>query len=217
MLPNKQRVVIVTGGNLGSWTLDRLREKDYVIGADAGALFLIRHGIKPDLSLGDFDSVREAELDEIAANSHETASFDPIDKNYTDTELALIKALKLEPDSILLLGALGSRFDHTLANVHLLRTAADQGCSAAIEDASNRIRLLRGGQSLEIVRSELPHVSLLPLSEEASGIDLTGFQYPLQDATLRIGQSLGISNALAADAGTVTLRDGWLLVMETSG
>ncbi|PLT45855.1 thiamine pyrophosphokinase [Paenibacillus pasadenensis] len=212
-----QRVAIVTGGSLGPWTAGLLRPGDYIIGADAGALFLIRSGIRPDLSLGDFDSVQEDELAEIEAGSAELASFDPIDKNYTDTELALRRALDLDPASILIVGALGSRFDHSLANVHLLRLAAERGVETTIEDETNRIRLMRGGQSLHLQRSRFPHVSLLPLGETASGITLEGFRYPLREAELRIGQSLGISNALDGQTGRVSLRQGWLLVMETSG
>ncbi|SDT54973.1 thiamine pyrophosphokinase [Paenibacillaceae bacterium GAS479] len=213
-----QRIVIITGGNLGDWMIGKLRPDDYIIGADAGALFLVRSGICPDLSLGDFDSVTEEEMEEIIRGTREMASFDPIDKNYTDTELALMRAIERKPSSILIFGALGSRFDHSLANVHLLRKAAECGCATVIEDASNRIQLIQGGQTLTIQRSELlPHVSLLPLSEEVQGIDLEGFQYPLHDATLHIGQSLGISNVLAGDVGTIRLSKGWLLVMETAG
>ncbi|OXM16433.1 thiamine diphosphokinase [Paenibacillus herberti] len=213
-----QRIVIITGGNLGAWMIGKLRPDDYIIGADAGALFLVRSGICPDLSLGDFDSVTEEEMGEIIRGTREMASFDPIDKNYTDTELALMRAIERKPSSILIFGALGSRFDHSLANVHLLRKAAECGCAAVIEDASNRIQLIQGGQTLTIQRSDLlPHVSLLPLSEEVHGINLEGFQYPLHDATLRIGQSLGISNVLANDVGTIRSSKGWLLVMETAG
>ncbi|QJC52039.1 thiamine diphosphokinase [Paenibacillus albicereus] len=212
-----QRAAIVTGGSLGPWAAGLLRADDYLIGADAGALFLVRSGIRPDLSLGDFDSVQEAERAEIEAGSAELASFDPIDKDYTDTELALRRALDLNPASILIVGALGSRFDHSLANVHLLRLAADRGIETAIEDETNRIRLLRGGRSMPVERSRFPHVSLLPLSETTAGINLDGFRYPLREAELRIGQSLGISNALDGERGTVSLREGWLLVIESIG
>jgi thiamine pyrophosphokinase len=211
------RVVIVSGGSLGDWVLDSIADGDHIIGADAGALFLVRNGIKPDLSLGDFDSVSPEEQEEVRAGSLDSASFDPIDKNYTDTELALLRALELKPASIVLLGATGSRLDHTLSNIHLLRLAAAQGIPAAVEDAANRVRLLPPGNRLEISKSRFNHVSLLPLSIEVRGIDLSGFQYPLHNATLEIGQSLGISNVLAAEVGTVTVSEGWLLVIESIG
>ena len=211
------RVVIVSGGSLGSWILDLIQEGDRIIGADAGALFLVRHGIKPHLSLGDFDSVSPEEQKDIRAESLESASFDPVDKNYTDTELAFRRGLDLKPSSILLLGATGSRLDHTLANVHLLRLSAEQGIPGAIEDAANRIRVLPPGSSMALGRSRFEHISLLPLSMRVAGINLAGFQYPLTDASLEIGQSLGISNALAAESGTVSSAEGWLLVIESIG
>ncbi len=211
------RVVIVSGGSLGSWALDLIREDDYIIGADAGALFLVRQGLKPHLSLGDFDSVSPEEQHAIQAGSLELASFDPVDKNYTDTELAFRRGLDLKPSSLLLLGATGSRLDHTMANVHLLRSAAEQGIVASIEDAANRVRVLPPGSTLAIRRSRFEHISLLPLSLRVTGINLDGFRYPLTDAALELGQSLGISNVLAAEAGTVSTADGWLLVMESIG
>ena len=154
------------------------------MGADAGALFLVRSGRRPRLSLGDFDSIGADEEDEVRRFSEEVASFDPVDKNYTDTELALRRAMEWAPESILLLGATGTRLDHTLANIHLLRLASEAGINTAIEDADNRIRLLSPGQSLEVNAGGYEHVSLLPLSMETSGINLTGFKYPLNDASL---------------------------------
>jgi thiamine pyrophosphokinase len=206
-------IVICTGGQLGDWALDFINTADLLIGADSGARFLISHGFRPDIAIGDFDSVSEEELLAIQANSAKTISCDPIDKNYTDTEMAVRLALDLKPRKLVLLGALGTRFDHSLANVHLLALAIEQNVIAAIIDDHNKISLTKDQMTIEA--EGYPNVSLLPLSMRVEGITLTGFQYPLNEAVLTIGQSLGISNVLISDSGTIQLRAGLLLVIQS--
>ncbi|MGO4182733.1 thiamine diphosphokinase, partial [Paenibacillus sp. TAF43_2] len=96
------RIVICTGGQLGAWALAHIKPDDLLIGADSGARFLIKNGRRPDISIGDFDSVSEEDLLEIRKNSGQTIACDPIDKNYTDTEMAIRLALDLQPTEIIL-------------------------------------------------------------------------------------------------------------------
>ncbi|MFD2368511.1 thiamine diphosphokinase [Brevibacillus sp. GCM10020057] len=210
---NPNRILLFAGGNLGTWALRHIREDDWLVGVDRGALFLIRHGCTPRLAIGDFDSVSGEEWAEIENNSQTVTSCDPIMKDLTDTEMALAWALERQPAEIVLLGALGTRFDHTLANVHLLRKALHAQIPCKIVDENNEIHLTDG--TLTVERDHFAHVSLLPLSPEVTGITLTGFQYPLENATLRIGDTLGISNVLTADAGTISVRSGLLLVIKS--
>ncbi|RIX53616.1 thiamine diphosphokinase [Paenibacillus nanensis] len=208
-----QRIVIFAGGALGDWSLGLVRESDTLIGADSGARFLLQNGLAPDVAIGDFDSVSEEEMALIREKSGRTIACDPIDKDYTDTEMAFRLALDMKPSELLLIGALGTRFDHSLANVHLLALADAFGIPAQIIDAHNRIRLISRTCVLE--RVDHPQVSLLPLSEQVTGITLSGFQYPLNNATLTIGQSIGISNVLLAESGTIRLKEGRLLVIQS--
>ena len=206
-------IIICTGGSLGAWALQHMEDSDFYIGADSGALFLVDNGITPHIAIGDFDSVTAEERERIAANCGEMIPCDPVDKNYTDTELAFRLALSRKPSRIKLLGALGTRFDHALANVHLLALAEAEGVEACILDKHNAISLATS--SLVVHQGGYSQVSLLPLTEAVTGITLSGFQYPLQNATLTIGQSLGISNVLAEPTGTVSLTSGKLLVIQS--
>lgn len=207
------RIIICTGGQLGSWALEHIETADLLIGADSGARFLISQGLRPDISIGDFDSVSEEDLIVIREKSGQTIACDPIDKNYTDTEMAVRLALDMQPRELILLGALGTRFDHSLANVHLLALAAAQHVQAAIIDNHNKISLIQDQTTIE--QQGFPNVSLLPLSMRVEGITLNGFQYPLTEAELTIGQSLGISNVLTAASGTIRIREGLLLVIQS--
>lgn len=207
------RIIIITGGTLGDWALEEIRSDDILVGSDRGALFLIQNGYNPHISMGDFDSVTADELAIIRASSKEFIDCDPIYKDLTDTEMAFNWALDQHPSQILLVGALGTRFDHSLANVHLLRKGMAQGIPCAIMDANNLIMVI--DQSTRVRKGPYTHISLLPLSLEVKGITLHGFQYPLQQATLEIGMSLGISNVLLEPEGLIELSSGLLLVIQS--
>jgi thiamine pyrophosphokinase len=209
-----QRIIIFTGGTLGAWALEDLRPDDVFIGADRGALFLVQHGLTPAIALGDFDSINNVELELIRQSSRELLACDPVMKDLTDTEMAFNWALNQKPEEIIIYGALGTRLDHSLANIHLLRKALELLIKCTIIDAHNRIRLTDHYLQLE-KSARFSYVSLLPLSLEVKGITLEGFQYPLHNATLQLGQSLGISNIIAAPLGHIHLNEGLLLVIES--
>jgi thiamine pyrophosphokinase len=215
MVNNSQkRALIVSGGRLGAWVLDVIQPDDILIGADRGALFLIQHGYRPDLAIGDFDSVSEQERSEIRKHSKEFLPCDAILKDESDTELAFIHAWNMKPKEIVLLGALGTRFDHSLANIHLLHKANSLHIACSIVDEFNIITATESSLEVAPVKG-FTHVSLLPLSFEVTGVTLTGFQYPLQEATLIMGQTLSISNVLLEASGHVQIRTGVLLVIQS--
>ncbi|WP_337101392.1 thiamine diphosphokinase [Paenibacillus sp. YIM B09110] len=207
------RIIIFTGGLLGDWALEHITEDDLLIGADSGARFLVQHGLRPDIAIGDFDSVSDSDLAVIRGQSAKTIACDPIDKDFTDTEMAFRLALDLKPQEVMLLGALGTRFDHSLANVHLLALADELGISASIIDQHNIIYL--ASTVTTVHKRNFANVSLLPLSMEVTGITLHGFQYPLAEATLSIGMSLGISNVLLDETGILSFREGKLLIIQS--
>ncbi len=211
---NHNRILIFSGGNLGPWALKHIRDEDLLVGVDRGAIFLIRHEYVPHYAIGDFDSVTEEELEQIRGRCNKIDCYDPVDKDYTDTELAFEWALSRRPREIVMLGVIGSRIDHTLANIQLLTRGLQKGISCRIIDEKNEIMLIDRPTTLR--KGRFDHVSLLPMTQEVSGITLNGFKYPLQDATLTIGQTLGISNVLEAEEGRITLRSGQLLVICSS-
>ncbi|MFY0546150.1 thiamine diphosphokinase [Brevibacillus sp. H7] len=208
-----KRMLLFAGGNLGEWAIDHIREDDFLIGVDRGALFLVRHKRNPHLAIGDFDSVTPEELVEITEQSAQFLTCDPVMKDFTDTEMAFNWALERQPEEIVLLGVLGTRFDHTLANVHLLVKGLRAGVDCRILDEKNEVILI--DRETSVSRGRFTHISLLPLSEKVTGITLEGFQYPLHNAALRIGDSLGISNVLQDVQGTIRVAAGKLLVIKS--
>jgi thiamine pyrophosphokinase len=190
---------------------DRLRAADLVVAADGGALPLVRLGLPPHLVVGDLDSLDTASEADLCALGVELRRY-PRAKDETDLELALLLAAERGAATIDVLGALGGRWDHTLANVAMLDMPELRG---------RQVRLLDGRQTLFAVRDAAPlegrrgdTVSLLPLTPEAHGVTTRGLLYPLQDATLRYERARGVSNVLLDAPGHVALREGLLLVVQ---
>ena len=118
-ISNIKLLVIVAAGNLSPELLPEIKKADYVIAADSASLWLINHGIKPNLAIGDFDSLSANDFNFIKKRIHHIKIFPPV-KNYTDMHLAVKEVLKIKPDKVIIIGGTGSRLDHFLANVILL-------------------------------------------------------------------------------------------------
>ena len=137
------------------------------------------------------------------------------EKDETDTELALRKAMALGCEEIAVLGATGGRADHMMGNVQLLFQCLQKGVFAYLADPQNKIYLLDGEREYQKGQVWGKYISFLPLTERVYGITLEGFKYPLKDRDIEIGTSLCISNELAADEAVITLQDGVLIVVES--
>jgi thiamine pyrophosphokinase len=193
---------------------EHIRAADLLIAADGGALPLLRAGIVPHVAIGDMDSIDEAGLAKLEAHGITPQRF-PREKDETDLELALLYAAAAGATAIDILGALGGRWDHTLANVALL---------ALPELRERRTRLLADRQTLFLVRDAAmlegqvgDTVSLLPLTGAAHGVTTRGLRYPLDGATLSYERARGVSNVLLTPPGSVSLREGLLLVVQHAG
>lgn len=207
------RVLIFAGGNIAPDFKEHIKPGDYIIGADFGALFLVEHGIVPDIAVGDFDSVTPEQLERIKDAGKEVMAVDPVDKDLTDAELAFDLALSKQPQEILMFGVLGSRFDHSIANIQMMLRALQHQIASSIWDEHNRMMLT--GSTAIIERLNFSYVSLIPLTPEVTGITLQGFQYPLDNASIRMGQSVGISNKLLEQEGTIQIESGLLLIIQS--
>jgi thiamine pyrophosphokinase len=196
------------------------RPCDLVVAADRGALAAVALGLRPDVVVGDIDSLGPAEADRLARAGIPFERV-PAEKDETDTELALLVALRRGASDVVILGALGGpRLDHALANVALLDHPALAGTSAAILDARTRIRLLSaaggtaGPASLALPGPVGGIVSLIPVGEAADAVTTDGLAYALSGATLPAGPARGVSNVRTAPVARVTLGSGRLLVIE---
>ncbi len=185
-------------------------------GADRGALLLAERGIKMEAAFGDFDSVTEGELEFIRQAAKDVYVYPP-EKDETDLELSLAWAYRQKPNRIIIYGATGGRMDHAMGNIMLLASAEHlrQPVKASIEDLQNEISFYYPG-SYTIHKQRKPYVSFIPISEEITGITLTGFLYPLTDAVLKRGRTLSISNQLNSQTGTFSFSSGILMMIRST-
>ncbi|HEY8239404.1 MAG TPA: thiamine diphosphokinase [Candidatus Limnocylindrales bacterium] len=192
------------------------------IAADGGARSAAAFGIRLDYWVGDGDSIDDATLDRLALEGVAVQRAAP-DKDESDTELALLAAIRHGADAVVILGALGGvRFDHALANIGLLRHPALDGRPVRLYDeVASRISLISSPDDdgipvtvdFEGRRGDL--VSLLPLGLAAEGVRTEGLQFELRDEVLSGGRTRGLSNIRTADVARITVEYGWLLVIET--
>lgn len=209
----QKRVMILTGGHLPKVQLCQQCKAtiDMLICADMGIEYAQQLGWQPDLILGDFDSASPEAVAVYRKQGCMVQTY-PRMKDYTDTHLAVEAALESGATEIIILGGTGTRLDHTLGNIQLLKRIANDGAAGQIIDDHNTITVITDtfiihGQSGDLV-------SLLPLTEQVTGVTLNGLQYPLHDATLSIGNPIGISNVLTGETATVQLRSGALIVIK---
>ncbi len=208
-------VVIFAGGTVqpGTAVNAALARADLVIAADSGAESALHYGHVPAFVVGDFDSLT-IPITELEAKGSQLIRAN-VEKDETDTELAIQVALEHSASEITLLGAIGgTRFDHTIANILLL--ADIETVPICIVDGPMTCWLLRGPSRTIISGQPEDLLSLFPLMSDATGISTHNLYYPLQEETLRFGKPRGVSNALTDERAEVSLESGLLLVMYTN-
>jgi len=195
-------------GQLARW----LRADDYLIAADGGARHCAALGILPAVLVGDLDSIGPELLAEYEQAGVEIERHPPR-KDETDLELAVRRAVADGATEILLLGALGGRLDQTLANL-LLPARTEWPVPISLADGQQMAQILRGGGTIILAGAPGNTVSVVPLSAEVTGITYAGLEYPLVNATLRLGSTQGVSNRMAGESATVRIASGILLVVQ---
>jgi len=191
-----------------------LRPGDRLVAADGGAAVTLALGLVPDLVVGDLDSLDPAVLAAIPGCPVRTF---PARKDKTDTHLALEAALEWQPAEVVVCGAFGDRFDHSLGLV-LLVAGAPWRPAVRLRSARQEAFAVRGGDGPALVRGRPGDVvSLLPLSQVVRGVTTSGLGYPLCRGELRWGETLGVSNEMLADEATVEVEEGCLLVVRLDG
>lgn len=211
------KTLIVSGGELNKDFLQAFisnNEMDYIIAVDKGLEILDSINIFPNCILGDFDSIKNGILEKYNRQDIKIIKLNP-EKDFSDTHMALKEAIEMKSTEIYILGALGKRMDHTIANIHILREALENNIECKIIDTNNIIKLITKGTEI-VHKSKYKYISLFPLTTSVKGITLHGFKYPLTNDTLAIGHSIGVSNELLDNIGTISISDGILIMIQSN-
>lgn len=181
-----------------------LTGEELVIAADGGLEHTKRLGIRPDVILGDFDSL---------GYTPQGANVFPVEKDDTDAMLAVRRGLAEGCDLFFLYGSLdGPRLDHTIANFQTLQFLADHGARGYLIGNDTVVTVVKNG-TLRLPKEMQGTISVFCQGPDALGVTLRGLYYPLEDGTLTAGFPLGASNHFTGEESEISVRDGSLLVL----
>ena len=192
-------------------------EETLVVAADGGALVAEALGLRPDVVIGDGDSLPAADAERLRASGAELIS-QPRAKDESDTELAARLAVARGATRLWIIGGLGGpRFDHALANVLLLALPELAAVDAVLSDGLTTVRLVGrpNPSSIEVQGNPGDWLSLLPLSDRVAGVSTDGLAFALRDEDLVQGPTRGLSNELTGALASITVRGGRLAVVHT--
>ncbi|GCD09509.1 thiamine diphosphokinase [Clostridium tagluense] len=209
------KVIIISGGNPPSkeFITKEITEDTFLIGADSGANCLYDYNIEPHLLVGDFDSIDKGAF-EYFKKGKCIIDIYPAEKDFTDTEIAAQKALCMKPNEIVFLGCIGSRVDHLLGNIGMLKICMENGVDACIKDENNDIRLVNTSTSLSGTVGQI--FSLQSYGDEIIGLTIEGSKYPLNNYNLKTGQSITISNEFVLPQVELKFKSGTLMIILSS-
>lgn len=215
------KTVVICGGGpkneLMSFQSYSNDEDIVFIGADRGAITLLELGVMPQEAVGDFDSLSSEELMYLQQT---IKSLNPVssDKDETDAELAIAKALTFKPTHIVITGVTGGRLDHFMAilnSVYRFQTNYPH-VTFKIVNKWNELYLLSAGDHELVKNKELPYVSFFSFQRSIENVTLNGFKYDVADETIELGNARFTSNELLYEVGSISFTSGICLVIRSS-
>jgi thiamine pyrophosphokinase len=187
---------------------EHLASADLVIAADGGSQHCLALNLRPHVLIGDLDSIEPSVLANWEAQGVRVIRH-PVDKDQTDLELALVNAKEVGATQIVVLGGLGKRWDHSIANLLLLANLQFDGIDIVFIHGDQNLFVIKGKARLSATPGQ--RVSLLPLSSDVKRITTRGLKYSLKAEALLFGSSRGVSNVVINDDPQVEVQDGILL------
>ena len=207
-----QRALVFAGGDPPpAELLADLDRSALVIAADSGLDHALALGVRVDVVVGDLDSVTPDAL-ERARDSGADVVPHPAEKDETDLELALRRAVALGVQRVTVVGGGGGRHDHLLANALVLGHDDYSGLEVDALVGTARLTVIRDRAELRGTPGSF--LWLLPLGGPARGIRTEGLRYPLHDEELAPGTTRGVSNEFLAADAVVSLTAGVLLAVQ---
>lgn len=206
--------VLICAGNFSIEHIT-VEEDDFCIAVDGGYAYCKQLGIKPDLIVGDMDSLPENLQKEMQKNSGEKPGKVIClcqEKDDTDTLAALRIGMEKGYRNYRLYGALGGRIDHTIANIQCLSYLKNNGAEGIILEEGLAITVIKE-EKVSFGNREKGYLSLFSLGERAEGVTITGMKYPLNQALVTNDYPIGISNEFIGEDSMVEVRKGMLLAV----
>ena len=182
----------------------------FVIAVDGGYKRLSQLNIEIDLLVGDFDSMRKAEI-------RKNISIDNIvelnkEKDDTDTLYALKCGLKKGCDEFHIFGGTGKRVDHTIANIQCLAYLAQEGARGFMYGKDYIMTCIKD-ETIHFDKKQNGYVSIFSQTDISKGVCIEGLKYELKDAEIKSTFPVGVSNEFIGKSGLIKVKKGTLLIM----
>ena len=203
-----RRCVIIGGAGIERYDIvrARLRDDDYFVFCDSGLRHAEGLGASPDLIVGDFDSHENPHMDV------ETIVL-PREKDDTDTFFAAKEMLSHGFEEFLLVGVIGARLDHTLANLSILLMLDTAGKTAKAVDDYSEMEIVSSGPAF--IEDTYSFFSLLNITGEAEGVTIENAKYLLENAAIECDYQYAVSNeVLPGKVARVSVAKGRLLLIK---
>ena len=208
-----KKALLISGGRQVSKELIEKYLDRFIIIADGGARLLMKYGLRADILLGDLDSIGEEALTYIKEHEIEVKKF-PAKKDFTDTELALSYLVDEEYKDIVILGALGTRLDHELANLMNLKKLYKKGIRAKIEDDYNEVIYVEEG-FYDFEKTNKKYFSLINAGDRMN-FTTKGLYYEVEDLEINSeNPSRGVSNEMVGEKATIKINSGSAFIIQS--
>jgi len=204
MMMSKTCFIVGSGDFTGRGLIKK--ENDFVIAADGGYRYLDRIGVKPDLLVGDFDSL------DIVPGNVQIYRF-PAEKDDTDMGLAIQKGMELGYSDFSLYAGSGSRNDHFFANIQLLNRFCEKGCTIKMVCPECNIYALKNGE-IVLSKDRGTVFSVFSLSDKCLGVTIKNAKYEIENESLSSRFPLGVSNEFLDESAKISVKEGVLLIFE---
>lgn len=202
-----RRCVIVGGADILNYNRIKkyLKNDDFFIFCDSGLKHKDSLSVAPDLIIGDFDSFKMPETCDIPIIRL------PCEKDYTDTFSGLKEGEKLGFSEFLIIGVIGQRIDHSLANISMVKYLKNNGKFGKIVDDYSEISIIKDNCIIE--KEECSYFSLISLSERIEGVCIKGAKYPLDNAVIENSFQMGVSNE-PVEKTSISVAEGDALLIK---
>ena len=212
-MADKVKCSIVSGApnDCARFLKKNIDKESFIIAADSGYLHLVKAGITPDLIIADFDSSEKPDLD------CDFLTF-PKKKDYTDTFNCVRYAVENGYKEIVIFNAVGSRFDHTYANVLCLDYCRKNGVKCTLFDEHNRLTLIADKYTF---KADYKYFSLFAFLNDCKGVTIDGAEYSADwynktALDINMGEQLALCNSVTGEECTVSVKEGVLLLAESN-
>ena len=209
----RKKAFIYTGGTVfEEYVIEKPEKGDLIIAADAGYLTAKKMGVTPDILLGDFDTLGEENI----PDGIECLRV-PVEKDDTDTQLAVKVAIERGAKEIVIVGGLSGRLDHTLSTLAILEDLWERKNDriyAILTDGKNRVRFLRNSGTI-LPRSQYRYFSLIAADDLVKGVTLDGCKYPLKNGRISRRNQWAVSNEITGTCALIEISRGGAWVIES--